>query len=111
MSTSIGELWEKLPSFIRDPDPNVYRSNNYVYADFETSNIDKGNPYVRENSIVLAVWILGSDHPDNRTSRPQLRYKWGNEFELGELVRDIERADYFIAHNSPGDCSADLSDN
>lgn len=100
MSETIKELWSKLPEFVKHPDPQIFRSNNYVYIDFETTNIDKGNPYIQENSIVLAVWILGSDHPDNKSHRPQLKYRWGNEFELGELVRDIGRADYFVAHNT-----------
>lgn len=97
---SIDELWEQLPDFVRNPNPNVYRSNNYVYVDFETSNIDKGSPYNQENRTVLAVWICGTDHPNNSGSRPELHYRWGNEFELGRLVEDIERADYFVAHNS-----------
>jgi DNA polymerase I-like protein with 3'-5' exonuclease and polymerase domains len=100
MNIDLEYLRKKLPSFIREPDPNVYRSNNYVYVDFETTNLDKGSPYVADNKIILACWILGSSHPNNRRGKPQLFYKWGNEYELEGLVRDIERADYFIAHNS-----------
>ena len=89
-----------MPDFIKEPDPHIYRSNNYVYIDFETSNVDYGNPYDETNTIVLACWILGSDHPNNPTGRTLLKYQWGNEFDMGGLVRDIESADYFVAHNT-----------
>ena len=93
------EYWDKLPDFLQNPDPNIYRSNNYTYVDFETTNIDKGDPNNPENSIVLAVWIIGAAHPGSK-GKPVLKVRWGNEFELEELVRDIEQSDYFSAHNA-----------
>lgn len=94
---------EYLPSFLRHPDPATYTGDNYVVLDFETTNHSKGSPYDPRNSIVLAVWKLGKDHP---------RYKAGggagantfirrtNEFGLGELVRDIADASFCVAHNA-----------
>ena len=99
-NVTIQSLWDKLPSFIQNPDPLIYKSNNYVYLDYETTNIDNGSPYNEHNSIVLAVWIIGSGHPRANNAKPTLFYQWGNEFELGRLVKDIERADFFVAHNS-----------
>jgi DNA polymerase I-like protein with 3'-5' exonuclease and polymerase domains len=100
MKGRLKEYWNKLPEFLQNPDPNIYRSNNYVYADFETTNLDKGSPRNPANSIVCAVWITGKDHPSNNTGSPVLKIKWGSEYELGELVRDIEQSDWFAAHNS-----------
>lgn len=100
MYPTLEEIYSTLPEFVRKPDPLIYRSNNYVYIDFETTNVDYGNPYLEENSIVLACWILGNDHPNNTTGRPQIKYQWGNEFDMGALVSDIEHADYFVAHNT-----------
>lgn len=99
-NTDIESLWELLPEFIKTPNPLLYRSNNYVYVDFETTNLDSGSPYNKENSLVFAAWILGSSHPKNHTGKPLIKSGFGNEFEQGELVGDIEEAKYFVAHNA-----------
>lgn len=93
----------RLPDHIQNPDPNIYRSNNYVVLDFETTVLGKGTPYNAENSIVLAAWELGPDHPSlqsNGRSGGRMRCLRAGEFGLGELVRDIEKADFIVAHNA-----------
>lgn len=122
----------KLPSFLTKPNPDIYRSNNYVVLDFETTNIGKGSALIDGNSIVLAVWGLGSAHPNMPPSseaeqhsairrrwagRGAVGYniKWANEYGLGELVRDIEAADFIVCHNAKFElqwlerCGVDLS--
>jgi len=98
LSTNLKKLWKLLPKFIQNPDPSIYRSNNYVLVDFETTNKDKGSPYNRDNKILFASWKLGHDHPDHRGKGTF--FKWGSEYEQEELVKACERADFIIAHNS-----------
>jgi len=85
----------RLPPHIRNPDPDIYRSNNYVTLDFETTTIGKGLSLYPDNGIVLSAWENGPDHP-----RPGLRAHWGGEFTLDELVKDIEDADFLVCHNA-----------
>lgn len=86
-----------MPSFLIEPDPNIYLSNNYVVFDFETTNINYGSPYKDENRIVFAAWYCGSSHP---SYTGQIESKWGNEYELQELIDACEKADFIVAHNA-----------
>ena len=92
-----------LPAVISAPDPTVYERGNYLTVDFETTVFSKGSALDPKNSLVLAVWELGPGHPGYRpggeydTNR---RVCWGNEFGMGDLVRDCEQADFLIAHNA-----------
>jgi len=91
---------------ILTPEVQKYESGNYVVLDFETTIHSKGSALDADNSVVLAVWELGPDHPsrsvcsDEQGDDDSVRVVWGTEFELGELVRDIERADFLVAHNA-----------
>lgn len=91
------ELFDQLPEWLRSYEYNRYGSNNYVVVDFETTILDHGSPYVKENNIVCASYKLGPDHPDydGRT-----RFVLGNEYEQTELVVCIERADFWVASNT-----------
>lgn len=91
------DLWLKLPEFIQQPNPDIYRSDNYVYVDFETTNLDKGSPYNRDNRIVFTAYQLGRGHPSYDGGRTYSN--WGSEYEQGDLVRACEQADYVVAHN------------
>jgi DNA polymerase-1 len=86
MSHKVGGL----PGFVKDPDPNLYWSDNYVVLDFETTTILKGSPLVEGNRIVLACW----------GRRGSVSSRFGSEYEQGELVKAIEGADFIIAHNA-----------
>ena len=92
----VSTSWLGLPEHVQHPDPYLYRSNNYVVLDFETTNEDFGDAGNPENSIVCACWRTGKDHPRGRRSHA-IR---GTEFDMQELVRDIEQADFLIAHNA-----------
>lgn len=88
-----------LPKFLADLDPNVYFSSNYVVLDFETdtSHGDYGHPVHPDNQLILACWRHGPGHQayDGRT-----RALWGGEFDMGELIADIQKADFIVAHNA-----------
>ena len=45
----------RLPDHILNPDPEIYRSKNYVTVDFETTILGKGLPLYADNRIVLAA--------------------------------------------------------
>jgi len=87
-----------LPKHITEPDPNVYSSNNYIVVDFETTTIGRGLAVYPDNSILLACWSVGKDHPQY-SSNPH-RSVWAGEYGLSELTEAIEQADFLIAHNA-----------
>lgn len=79
-----------LPNFLSNPDPSLYHSSNYVYLDFETTNLEKGTALNPDNRIVLAVWNVEN----------KIYYKWGGELEQQELVAACNKADFLVAHNA-----------
>lgn len=82
---------EKLPEFLTNPNPNIFRDGTWVVLDFETTNQNKGAAADPSNKIVFAHWI---------TSAGKRRSVFAGEFELQELVDDINAADFLIAHNA-----------
>jgi DNA polymerase I-like protein with 3'-5' exonuclease and polymerase domains len=103
------------------PEVGTYESGNYVVLDFETSVYSKGSALDTRNGIVLAVWRLGPDHPRCDVHRDGERahhdeVRWEGEFGLGDLVQDIEAADFLVAHNAKFElqwldrCGLDLKD-
>ena len=86
-----------LPIWMREPDPRIYLSNNYVVLDFETTNLDKGDPRNPANRIVMSCFKLGGAHPDY-DGNPKVI--WGNEFRQGKLLEAIDKADFIVAHNT-----------
>ena len=83
-----------LPDHVSNPDPGRYKSANYVVLDFETTNLDKGSPYVEANRLVLSCWTVLED---GKRVRKSIR---GNEFEVEDLVNDCNSADFLVAHNA-----------
>jgi DNA polymerase I-like protein with 3'-5' exonuclease and polymerase domains len=81
----------ELPSHVVSPDPTLYRGNNYVVIDFETTARLKGSPVCEDNHIVLACW---------KVSGGETRYCFASEFEQNELVAAVEAADFIVAHNA-----------
>lgn len=83
-----------MPTFLASPDPHLYRRNNYVVLDFETTNLDKGTALRGDNRIVLACWlsVLGEE--------ATLSSHFGGEYELSELVAACQQADFIVAHNA-----------
>lgn len=83
---------------MRTPQPEVYQSDNYVYVDYETTNLDKGSPYNKDNKLVRTAWRLGKGHPLYKGPHTYSNRK--TEFEQSQLVEAIEKSDFFVAHNS-----------
>lgn len=86
-----------LPKWLTNPDPLIYLNNNYVVLDFETTNIDKGNPRLKENRIVLGSYWLGEEHPDYTG---KIKTIYGGELKQEEIVQAILKADFLIAQNT-----------
>lgn len=79
-----------LPAWVSKPDPSLYWSDNYLILDFETTNLFKGSPLIDGNKLVLACW----------TYKGKSYSHFGSEYDQGDLVRDIGRADFVVAHNA-----------
>jgi DNA polymerase-1 len=109
----------ELPDFLTNPDPNIYKSKNYVVLDFETTTESSGSALDPRNRIVYTAWRRGSllRPSENRRVKQAWKYKdsWASEFALGELVRDIQEASFIVAHNAKFElqwlerCGLDLS--
>jgi len=82
-----------------DLDPSVYLRSDYLVLDFETTNIDHGSPVNRNNSIILACWLVGKEHPSYTDGRG-VRSQFGTEFEQQRLLDDIERASFVVAFHA-----------
>lgn len=86
-----------LPNFIKNPNPNIFLSDNYVVLDFETTNLNKGTATNPNNQIILAAWKCGPDHPSKIKT---IKSKFANEFNLDDLITDCYLADFIIAQNA-----------
>lgn len=71
-------------------DPEIYKSDNYLVLDFETTNLDKGHARNPSNRLLLACW----------KNEIYQRSSWGNEYEQTALVHDISKCDFIVAHNA-----------
>ena len=73
---------------------DVYRSDNYLVLDFETTyggGKDNDPTAVNPNaSVILACWWYKGQH----------YFQWGSELELQLLYDQINQADFFVAHKS-----------
>ena len=88
---------EKLPDWLRDYTFDRYYSDNYVIVDFETTILDKGSPYEKENRVVCSSYKLGQGHSGYTGSTHFVK---GNEYEQAQLVGCVESADFWVAHNT-----------
>lgn len=82
----------ELPDFLKNPNPDIYLSDNFVVVDFETAGTSFGIARVPENRLVMASWW------DNR--RKKLYNCYNDEYHQSSLMRAIEAADYIVAHNA-----------
>jgi DNA polymerase I-like protein with 3'-5' exonuclease and polymerase domains len=79
--------------------------------DFETTNLQKGSALDINNSIVLACWRI-VDPAGGRTCD---KHKFGDEYNQQELLDDIAKADFIVAHHLKVElqwlrrCGADLT--
>jgi len=79
------------PDFLKNLDPEIFLGDNYLVLDFETTGQDKGSAVHPDNEIILSSWY---------TPQKGLKRKVGSQYEQEELLEDIERADFLVAHNA-----------
>ena len=70
-------------------------ADDFTVVDFETTTVEYGSPHRTENSLLLATWINGPDHP-----RPGAYELIGNETAMAPLVQDIDDAGFLVAHEA-----------
>lgn len=99
------------PWFLGNEGIEAYlRADNYVVLDYETNNLQKGSPTNKDNHLVLACWTVV------KNGREVKKYKFGDEYEMQELVDDVMAADFTIAYNAQFElgwlarCGLDLHD-
>lgn len=84
-----------IPKFVTHPTPSdIYHSLNFVALDFETDSDRKGSALLESNDIVLACWTV------YKNGKVVKKHKFGGIYEMGELVDDINSADFLLAFNA-----------
>ena len=84
----------RIPTFVTNPDPELYRKGSYVVLDFETTNLQYGSALIPKNRLLLACWTVVRDGSELR------KYAWGSEYDMQELVNDINSVDFLVAQNA-----------
>lgn len=82
-----------LPWFLSDPDPLIYRNGSWVVFDLETTNLDYGSAVNPDNRVVSFAWAT-NDNPN------AVHFRWGDEYAMQELIAEIEKRDFMVAHNA-----------
>lgn len=88
-------LLKLLPVHVREPNPQIYLSDNYTVVDFETTAHDYGSAHNDHNRPLLGWWYNGPAH-----QRPGWHYTAGGVLDYEDLCGDIESADFMVAHNT-----------
>lgn len=84
-----------LPWFLSEEGIQAYlRRDNYVVLDFETTNITYGSAIDPSNDLILACWTVVKD------GTVRMEHRFGSEYEMEDLVRDVQGADFVVAHNA-----------
>jgi DNA polymerase I-like protein with 3'-5' exonuclease and polymerase domains len=87
-----------LPWFLQKPSQEHYLDTEYIVFDFETTNLEKGNPLNPMNSLVSVAWY------DSRYPEEGVRYERGNHLELPgfrvAMGNARARKYVFVAHNA-----------
>lgn len=106
-------MQEGLPWFLTAPDPErIYKEGVSLSLDFETDVADTGSPLNEENDIILACWQIN----DSNGRLLKRAHKFGGVYEHAELLEDIAKVDFVIAHNAKFElqwlrrCGLDLHD-
>src|SRR5690606_31922355 len=81
-----------LPGFLRELDPHVLLSDNYVVLDVETTNIQFGDASVQENRLLLSCYKDGK--------MDKVLFSEKNEYGIEHIIKRIESADLLVAHNT-----------
>lgn len=83
-------MFSQLPEFLVNPNPDIYRSSNYVVLDFECTNLEHGSPLNKDNRLVLTAW----------RDRNGQHYNWKGELDQSELVAACNASDFIVSHNA-----------
>lgn len=84
-----------IPKFVTHPSPSdIYYSGNFVALDFEGDSDRKGSALLESNDIILACWTV------YKGGKVVKKHKFGGIYEMGELVDDINSADFLLAFNA-----------
>lgn len=78
--------------------PEIYLSGNYLAVDLETTNIERGSGLNGENTLLLACWCLGVQHP--RYGDGRIYSVWGDEYQQQQLESHIRQAEFVVAHGA-----------
>lgn len=72
----------------------ILKSDNYVVLDFETDNSagQYGSAAQPGNRLILACWKVGK--------QGRVKSCWGGEYDQQELLDDLAKADFWVAHNA-----------
>lgn len=84
----------KLPWFLSKGSQFVYTSGSFISLDFEATNLDKGSALNPNNHLVLACWTVVTKEGETK------KYKFGDEYEMQELLDDIKKVKFVLAHNA-----------
>lgn len=81
-----------IPTFVSKPNPAIYESDNYLVLDFEVAHYYSGFPFSNnpDARLILAVWYYKGEY----------KKVWGGVHDMYELLEDIEKADFVVAHNA-----------
>lgn len=106
---------DNLPWFITNPDRAkeeiLWTPNSVVVLDFETTTQSVGSFTVKDNRILLACW-----HIYKEGKLVARKSAFGDEYDMQELVRDIDEAGVLMAYNAKFElgwlqrCGLDLRD-
>ena len=89
------ETDKHIPEFVGPKGMQLLKERrSYLVLDFETTNLLNGLAIDPDNHVVLACWTIVRDGEEVR------KYKFGDEYDQGELVRDIASVDFIVAHNA-----------
>ena len=94
------DYYDCLPKFLSDLDPEIYLSENYLVLDAETDTYgDEGSPDAtwQQNDMVSASWVWGDGQ------RGDEGFIYGGIHDMGELIEEMYRADFVVAHNGKFD--------
>lgn len=76
-----------LPKFLEQPDPKIYKSQNYLVLDFETD----GFPLDKGGKIVLTGY---------KKNNEKCQFIWGDKYALNPLFEELDKVDFLVAQNA-----------
>ena len=84
-----------LPEFVNNPNPKIFLKEDYGVLDFETTNLDKGDPINENNGIITACFGRQSESTGNFVYTVASGVGRG----LERILREIEACSFIVSHN------------